>query len=113
MDSQGSSPAPQFESISSSVLSLLYGPSLTSVRDYRKNHSFDYHFVAKVMSLLYSMLSRFVMAFLPRAKHLNFIAAALSAGILDPQKEKSVIVSTFPPSICHEMMGLDAMILVL
>ena len=41
-DSQESSPAPQFESISSSVLSLLYGPILTSVHDYWKNHSFDY-----------------------------------------------------------------------
>ena len=41
-DSQASSPAPQFKSINSSVLSLLYGPTLTSVHDYFKNHSFDY-----------------------------------------------------------------------
>ena len=41
-DSQESSPAPQFESINSSVLSLLYGPTLTSVHDYWRNHSFDY-----------------------------------------------------------------------
>ena len=41
-DSQESSPAPQFKSINSSVLSLLYGPALTSVHDYRKNHSFVY-----------------------------------------------------------------------
>ena len=41
-DSQESSPAPQFKSISSSVLSLLYGPALTSIHDYWKNHSFDY-----------------------------------------------------------------------
>ena len=41
-DSQESSPAPQFESISSLVLRLLYGPILTTVRDYWKNHSFDY-----------------------------------------------------------------------
>ena len=41
-NSQESSPAPQFESINSSVLSLLYGPTLTSVHDYWKNHSFDY-----------------------------------------------------------------------
>ena len=41
-DPQESSPAPQFESISSSALSLLYGPTLTSVQDYWKNHSFDY-----------------------------------------------------------------------
>ena len=41
-DSQESSPAPQFESISSSALSLVYGPTLTSVHDYWENHSFDY-----------------------------------------------------------------------
>ena len=52
-DSQKSSPMPQFESISSLVLSLLYGPTLTSVHDYWKNHSFDYMaFVSKAMSLL-------------------------------------------------------------
>ena len=41
-DSQKSSPAPQFESVNSLVLSLLYGPTLTSIHDYWKNHSFDY-----------------------------------------------------------------------
>ena len=52
-DSQKSSPVPQFESISSLVLSLLYGPTLTSVHDYWKNHSFDYmDFISKAMSLL-------------------------------------------------------------
>ena len=60
-----SSPAPQFESINSSALSLLYGPTLTSVHDYWKNHSFDITtFVGKVMSLLFNTLPRFVMAFL-------------------------------------------------
>ena len=50
-DSQESSPAPQFKSISSLVLSLLYGLPLTSIHDYRKNHSFDYtDFVVKVIS---------------------------------------------------------------
>ena len=48
-----SSPTPQFKSISSSVLSLLYGPTLTSIHDYLKNHSF----AIKVMSLLFHMLS--------------------------------------------------------
>ena len=63
-----SSPAPQFESISSSALSLLYGPTLTSIHDYWKNHSFDYmDFVGKVMSLLFNTLSKFVIAFLPRS----------------------------------------------
>ena len=56
-----SSLAPQFESISSSALSLLYGPTLTSVHDYWKNHSFDYmDLCLKVMCLLFNILSRFV-----------------------------------------------------
>ena len=70
-DSQGSSPEPQFESMNSSVLSLLHDPTLTTVHDYWKNHSFDYQtIVGKVMSLLFNMLSRVVIAFLPRSKHL-------------------------------------------
>jgi len=53
------------------LISLLYDPTLTSMHDYWKNHSFDYtDFVGKVMSLLFNMLSRFVLAFLPRSKHL-------------------------------------------
>ena len=68
-NSEESFPGPQFESISSLALSLLYGPTLTSVYDYWKNHSFDNtDLVSKVMSLLFNMLSRFVIAFLPRGK---------------------------------------------
>ena len=63
-----SSPTPQFKNINSSVLSFLYGPTLTFIYDYWKNHSFDYPDVCcKVMSLLYNMLSRLVLAFLPRS----------------------------------------------
>ena len=70
-------------------------------------------FVSKVMSLLFNMLSRFVIAFLPRSKDLLISQLqSQSAVILKPKKIKSVIVSTFSPSICHEVMGLDAMILV-
>ena len=67
-------------------------------------------FVGKVMSLLFNMLSRFVIAFFPRSK-CPFISwlQSPSAVILEPKKIKSVTVS---PSICHEVMGLDAMILV-
>ena len=62
------SPASQFECISSSVLSLLCGPTLTSIPDYLKNHSFDYmDFGSKVMSPLFNPLSRFVIAFLQGA----------------------------------------------
>ena len=70
-------------------------------------------FVCKVMSLLFNMLSRFVLAFLPKSKHL-FISwlQSPSAVILEPPKIKSVTVSIVSPSICHEVMGPDAVILV-
>ena len=68
-------------------------------------------FVGKVMSLLFNMLSRFVTAFLPRSKGLLISwLQSPSVVVLDPKKIKSVTVSTFSPSICHEVMGLDAMI---
>ena len=69
--------------------------------------------VGKVMSLLSNALSRFVVTFLPRSKHLLISwLQSPSAVILEPKKIQSVTVSTFPPSICQEVMGLDAMILV-
>ena len=73
-----SSPGSQFESINSLALRLLYGPTLTSLHDYWKSSLFStamttvaftiWTFVGKVMSLLFNMLSRFVIAFLPRSK---------------------------------------------
>ena len=70
-------------------------------------------FVSKVMSLLFNMLSRLVITFLPRSKHLLISwLQSPSAVILEPPKIKSVTVSIVSPSICHEVMGLDAMILV-
>ena len=70
-------------------------------------------FVGKAMSLLFNMLSRFVIAFLPMSKCLWISwLQSWSRVILEPSKIKSVIVSTFSPSICHEVMGLDAMILI-
>ena len=67
-------------------------------------------FVGKVLSLLFNILSRFVIAFLPRSKHLLISwLQSPSAVILEPPKIKSLTVST---SICHEVMGLGAMILV-
>ena len=81
-----------------------------------KNHSFDYmDFVSKGMSLLFNMLSRFIIAFLPRSKRLLISwLQSPSAVILEPKKIKSVTVSIVWkfPSICHEVMGPDAMILV-
>ena len=70
-------------------------------------------FVGKVMSLLFNMLSRLVIAFLPRSKPLLISwLQSPSAVILEPRKIKSDTVSTVSPSISHEVMGLDAMILV-
>ena len=70
-------------------------------------------FVSKVMSLLFNMLSRLVITFLPRSKHLLISRLqSPSAVILEPQKIKSATVSTVSPSICHEVMGPDAMIFV-
>ena len=69
--------------------------------------------VGKVTSLLFNILSRFVIAFLPRSKHLLISwLQSPSAVILEPKKIKSVTISIVSPSIHHEVMVLDAMILV-
>ena len=70
-------------------------------------------FVDKVMSLLFNMLSRLVITFLPRGKRLLISwLQSPSAVILETRKIKSATVSTVSPSICHEVVGPDAMILV-
>ena len=70
-------------------------------------------FVGKVMSMLFNMLSRLVITFLPRSKHLLISwLQSPSAVILETLKIKSATASTVYPSICHKVMGLDAMILV-
>ena len=70
-------------------------------------------FVDKVMSLFFNMLPRLVITFLPRSKRLLISwLQSPSAVILEPPKIKSAAVSTFSASICHEVMGQDAMILV-
>ena len=69
--------------------------------------------VNKVMSFSCNMLSRFVIAFLPRTKHLLISwLQSLFIVTLEPKKTNSVTVSIFPSSICHEVMGPDSMILV-
>ena len=69
-------------------------------------------FVGKVMSLLLNMLTRLVIAFLPRSNHLLISwLQSPSAVILEPKKIKSLTVSTVIPSISHEVIGPDAMIL--
>ena len=70
-------------------------------------------FVGKVLSLLFNMLSRMVITFLPRSKHLLISwLPSPAAVILEPPKIKSATVSTVYPSICHDVMGPDAMVLV-
>ena len=72
-----------------------------------------WNFVGKVMPLFFNMLSRFVIVFLPSSKCLLILwLQSPSAVILEPQKIKSDTVSTVSPSICHEVMGSDAMTLV-
>ena len=109
---QESSPTPQFKSINSSMLSLLYGPALTSI--HRKTIDLTRRtFVGKVMSLLFNMLSTLVITFLPRSKLLlSSWLQSPSTVILEPRKIKSLTVSIVSPSICHEVMGPDAMIFI-
>ena len=82
----------------------LYSPTLTSIHDYGKTIALTrWIFLGKVLSLVFNMLSRLVIAFLPRRKHILISwLQSPSAVILDPPKIKSVTVSTVSPSICHE-----------
>ena len=96
------------------VLSFLYSPTVTFIHDYWKITALTRRtFVGKVMSLLFNMLSWFVIAFLPRSKCL-FISRlqSLFVVILEPKKIKSVTVSIVSPSICHEVLGPDAIIFI-
>ena len=70
-------------------------------------------FAGKVLSLLFDMLSRLVIVYLPRSKCILILwLQSPPAVILEPKKIKSATVSIVSPSICHEMMGPDAIILV-
>ena len=116
-DSQESSPTPLFKCMNSSVLSFLYGQLSHLYMTTRKTIALTrWTFVGKVMSLLYNMLPRLVIAFLPRSK--CFLISWLQspfAVILEPKKIKFVAVSIVSQSICHEVMEEmepDAMILV-
>ena len=113
-DSQEPSPTPQFKSINSSALSFPYRPTRTSIHDQWKNHSLDQTDLCwQSMPVLLNMLSGLVITFLPRSKRLlTSQLQSPSAVILEPKKLKSDTVSTVSPSISHEVMGLDAMILV-
>ena len=104
----------QHHSINSSALSFLHIPTLTSIHDTGKTIALTrWTFVGKVMSLFFNMLPSLVIAFLPRSKHLLISwLQSPSAVIVEPRKIKSDTVSTVSPSICHEVMGPDAMIFV-
>ena len=108
-DPQESSPTPQFKSINSLVLSFLQlsHPYMTTGKTIDLTR---WTFISKVTSLLFNMLFRLIIAFLPRSRRLLISRLqSPSAVILEPKKIKSLTVS---PSICHEVMGLDAMIFV-
>ena len=92
------------------IVQLSYPPYMTTGKTIALT---KWTFVGKVVSLLFNMLSRFIITFLPRSKHLLISwLQSPSAVILEPLKIKSDTVSTVSPSICHEVMGPDAMIFV-
>ena len=97
-DSQESSLTPQFKRINSSVLSFPYSPTLISIHDYWKNHSFDYTDLCRqVVSLRFNMLSRLIIAFFPRSKCLLISwLQAPSAVILESKKIASHSFHCFP-----------------
>ena len=93
--------------------SVLYSPTLTSIHDYWKNHSFDKTdpcWQTNVSAFSYTVYVGHSFSSKEQASF-NFMAAP-SAVILQPEKIKCVPVSIVSPSICHAVMGLDAMILV-
>ena len=101
------------------MLSFLDGPTLICTagkpqHDYWKTTALTiWTFVSRVMSLLFNMLSRFVIAFFPKNKHLLISwLQSLFTVILEPKKIKSFTASTFSLSICHGVIGPDAKILV-
>ena len=113
-NSQEFSPTPHFKCINSPALSFLYSPVLTSYMTTGKTRALTrWTFVDKVIFLLFNMLSRLVITFLPRSKHrlISWLQSP-SAVILEPRKIKWATVSTVSPSICHEVMEPDVMILV-
>ena len=104
-DSQESSPTPQLKSINSLALSFPHSPTLTPIHDYWKTVALTrWTFVGKVMYVLFNMLSRLVITFLPKSKYLLISwLQSPSAVIFVPLKIKSLTVSIISPSICHEV----------
>ena len=92
------------------MLNLLYGPTLTSIHDYWKNIALTRQmFVAKIMSLLFTMLSRMIITFFSTEQmSFNFMAEVPICSDFEAQEK----VFHYFPSICHGVIGLDAMIFV-
>ena len=110
-DSQESSPTPQVKSINSSTLSFLNSPTLNPYTTSGKTIALtEWTFVGKVMSLLFNMLSRLVITFLPRSKCLLISWLQSPPAVI--LEAKKINYLTASPSICHEVMEPDAMILV-
>ena len=104
---------PQFKTINSLALNLLYGTNLIPYMTIGKTIALTiWIFVGKVMSLIFHMLSRFVIVFLPRSKHLLISWLQSPSAVILESKIKSVTVSNISQSVCHEMMEPDAMIFV-
>ena len=111
-DSQETSPMPQFKTVlqRSALMVHLSHPYMTIGKTIALTR---WTFVSKAMSLLFNMLSRLVIAFLLRSKHLLISRLqSLSTVTVESKKIKSVAASNYSPSICHEVMGPDTMILV-
>ena len=113
-DSQESSLTPQFKvpvlRHSAFFMVQLSHPYITTGKTIALTR---WTFIGKVMSLLFNMLSRFFITFLPGSKHLLISwLQSLSAVILEPKKIKFITVPIVFPPTCHEVMGPDAMILV-
>ena len=115
-DSQESFPIPQFESMNSLALSFLYSPTLTSIHDSAKTRALTRGaFVGKVISLLFNMLSRLVIAFLPRNKCLNFMTAITICSDFGAPKNKVCHCLHFFPIYlpwsdgtgCHALLFLN------
>ena len=110
-----SSPTPQFKSINYSVLSFLYSTTLTSIRDYWKNLT-RWKFVGKAMSWLFNILSRLVITFLPKSKHLliSWLQSSFAV-VLEPKKINLSLFLLFPHLFamkwwaqrCHDLSFLN------
>ena len=93
--------------------SLLCCPNFTSIHDYWKNHTLTiWTSVGNVMSLLFNTLSRFVIVSNKRQTTFHCMTSVTVCSNLEPKKKNSVAVSIFSPSVYHEVMGLNAVILV-